>query len=63
MDLEDGLRASFALTDLTLSVLCLSASSFARVFLAVAVLDGVLRCSTIAPLQANLAVSQICTET
>jgi hypothetical protein len=46
----DGLRASLALTDLILSVLCLSASNFARVFLAVAVLDGVLRCSSIAPL-------------
>lgn len=46
----DGLRANLALAVLILSVLCLSASSFALVFLAVAVLDGVFKCSTIAPL-------------
>ena len=53
MDL-DGLRASLALTFLILSVLCFSASNFALVFLAVAVLDGVFRCCTKGALHSQL---------
>jgi hypothetical protein len=45
-----GLRASRAFAPLILSVRCFSASVAVRVFLAVAVFEGVLRRSTIGPL-------------
>jgi hypothetical protein len=60
---RDGLRASLALAVLILSVRCFSASSLARVFLAVAVLSGVFKCSTIGPLRYQLAVSSLVART